>query len=133
MVESQPVNANPNNKPEGWLIPSSGKVLSRKTVELNSPNGTEKVVAVVRDVPPDSRIEIPYYSGRANFQARVRSVTELSKEGQQPYAYQVIVSEWCEFPANCVPVAWQIVLRDEDGDRIFETYGDNLLPPAWAD
>lgn len=125
-------NSNPNNKPEGWKFPVNGKVLFRQTVELDGPQGKERVEFTRRDVPDDTKLAIPYFGGRTDYIVRIKSVEELSKEGQFPYAYQLTVTEVCERPQDCRAVSWIIRVRDEDGDKIFETYGGSALPPAWA-
>jgi hypothetical protein len=123
---------NPNNKPEGWKIPLNGRVLSRQTVELDGPQGKERVELTRRDVPEDTKLTIPYFGGRTDYMVRVQYGEELAREGQFPYAYQLTVTEVCERPQDCRPVSWIIRVRDEDGDKIFETYGGTILPPAWA-
>lgn len=126
------VNSNPNIKPDGWKIPLSGELVSRKLVELNSPNGKERVELTRRYFPNDTKISIPNSSGQAEYLVRVKNVDEFARKGQSPYAYQLIVAEVCERPQDCRPVSWIINFRDEDGDKIFETYGGTILPPAWA-
>lgn len=132
MPTANSANTNPNNKPEGWKIPLNGNVLSRQTVELDGPQGKERVEFTRRDVPEDTKLVIPYFAGRTDYLVRVQNVEELARKGQYPYAYQMTVAEVCERPQDCRPVSWIIRVRDEDGDKIFETYGGTVLPPAWA-
>ena len=126
------IQTDPNNKPEGWKIPVNGKVIFKQTVELDGPQGKEKVEFTRRDVPENTKLVIPYFGGQTDYMVRVQNVEELAREGQFPYAYQLTVTEVCERPQDCWPVSWIIRVRDEDGDKIFETYGGTALPPAWA-